>query len=156
MKHTNQVILGLICVAIILLIVPIKVIIMGIIVYIFTKNFPLRQSRSSERSSRRLKEWWDSVPTIPVHLVEWKRCICSKLVAFSLYILFYTYIYSAFIWKIGFYSNSKRIKIKSLNLNEDINHSRKVGLEAYFYLQLQFKGVTPTNCTFSLVINRFE
>ncbi|GLJ10079.1 hypothetical protein SUGI_0121570 [Cryptomeria japonica] len=69
-KHSNEVILGLVGLAITFLFIPLKFINMGIITHVFTKNLAVRQSssRSSDRSARRLKDWWDSVPAIPVRL----------------------------------------------------------------------------------------
>eukprot|EP01018_Ginkgo_biloba_P039505 Gb_15960 [translate_table: standard] len=69
-EHTNQVILGLLALALTFLIIPFKVIVMGVITNVFTMNLRMRRTRSSERSARRMKEWWDSVPAIPVRLVK--------------------------------------------------------------------------------------
>lgn len=56
--------------AIILAVIPFKFIIMGIILQTFTMTS--KSSKSSGTGNRRLKEWWDSIPVIPVRMVDQK------------------------------------------------------------------------------------
>ncbi|KAF9601042.1 hypothetical protein IFM89_015027 [Coptis chinensis] len=66
-KHTDMVMLVMIGLAIFLAVVPLKFIIMTSVVYIFITNAMKRgKNAESDRSQRRLKEWWDSIPAIPV------------------------------------------------------------------------------------------
>ncbi|KAK4282102.1 hypothetical protein QN277_013517 [Acacia crassicarpa] len=68
-KHTNTVIVALAGLAILLAAVPFKFMIMGIILQSFMASKP---GKSSGTGNRRLKEWWDSIPVIPVRLVDGK------------------------------------------------------------------------------------
>lgn len=68
-QHTNTVIVALVGLAILLATVPFKFMIMGIILQSFMASKP---GKSSGTGNRRLKEWWDSIPVIPVRLVDTK------------------------------------------------------------------------------------
>ncbi|XP_028766879.1 uncharacterized protein LOC114724651 [Neltuma alba] len=68
-KHSNTVMVALAGLAILLAIVPFKFVIMGFILQIFMTSKP---GKSSGTGNRRLKEWWDSIPVIPVRLVDAK------------------------------------------------------------------------------------
>ncbi|KAM0951924.1 hypothetical protein DsansV1_C03g0030971 [Dioscorea sansibarensis] len=72
-KHANMVMWVASGVAVVLTIVPLKFILMGLIIYMFcvTKTTSrIRKSISSDQGVRRLKEWWDSIPVAPVHIIR--------------------------------------------------------------------------------------
>ncbi|KAF7819254.1 DUF639 family protein [Senna tora] len=70
-KHANTVIVALFGLAIILAIVPFKFFIMGMILQSFTMTFKAC-GKSSGTGNRRLREWWDSIPVIPIRIVDHK------------------------------------------------------------------------------------
>lgn len=63
-----MVMMGMTTLAIVLAVVPFKFIIMSFILYIFTTTSKLRKNTENEQGNRRLKEWWDAIPVIPVEL----------------------------------------------------------------------------------------
>lgn len=56
--------------AIIVAVIPTKYIIMGAILYLFTMTSKIGQNSGSSQGNRRFKEWWDSIPVIPVRVVD--------------------------------------------------------------------------------------
>ncbi|KAJ0982575.1 hypothetical protein J5N97_010830 [Dioscorea zingiberensis] len=72
-KHANLVMWVASGIAAVLMIVQLKFILMGMIIYLFciynTTN-RIRKSIPSDKSDRRLKEWWDSIPVAPVHIIR--------------------------------------------------------------------------------------
>lgn len=77
-QHTNMVMMGMATLAIILAVLPFKFIIMSFMLYIFTMTSRLRKNTENEQGNRRLKEWWDSIPIIPVEIVEKQQDGSSK------------------------------------------------------------------------------
>ncbi|GFY98032.1 ArgH [Actinidia rufa] len=69
-KHTTTVILALTGLAIVLAVVPIKYVLMAIVLCCFTMNSKLGRHMPNDKGNRRLKEWWDSIPVIPVEVVD--------------------------------------------------------------------------------------
>ncbi|GFZ09309.1 ArgH [Actinidia rufa] len=69
-KHTNTVIVALTGVAIILFVVPIKYILMTVVLCCFTMNSKLGRHMANDKGNRRLKEWWDLIPVIPVEVLD--------------------------------------------------------------------------------------
>ncbi|XP_057440561.1 uncharacterized protein LOC130732555 [Lotus japonicus] len=67
-KHANIVMVALGVLAVLLAVVPFKIFIMGLIVQSFTMS--LKMGKSSGPGNRRLKEWWDSIPVVPVRVVD--------------------------------------------------------------------------------------
>ncbi|KAJ9187282.1 hypothetical protein P3X46_002756 [Hevea brasiliensis] len=63
---------ALLCMALILLFIPIKYIVLLTFLEAFTRYSPPRKA-SSERLSRRLREWWFSIPAAPVVLEREKE-----------------------------------------------------------------------------------
>ncbi|KAL6988668.1 hypothetical protein U1Q18_014424 [Sarracenia purpurea var. burkii] len=68
-KHTDTVMMALTGMAIILALVPFKFILMALVLCCFTMTSKLGQQMSNTTGNRRLKEWWDSIPVIPVEVV---------------------------------------------------------------------------------------
>lgn len=56
--------------AIVLAVIPFKFILLGIVLYIFIMNSKLAKHLENDQGSRRLKEWWDSIPIVPVRVVD--------------------------------------------------------------------------------------
>lgn len=54
--------------AFLLAVIPFKFFLMGLIVQSFTMAF--KTSKSSETGNRRMKEWWDSIPIVPIRVVD--------------------------------------------------------------------------------------
>ncbi|KAJ4750334.1 ArgH (DUF639) [Rhynchospora pubera] len=70
-KHTDMVVWVMMVVALVLAVVPFKYILMGVIAYVSLGSTDIAKSMSSNpQGTRRLKEWWDSIPVIPVHIVD--------------------------------------------------------------------------------------
>ncbi|KAM7500007.1 hypothetical protein LguiA_024421 [Lonicera macranthoides] len=69
-KHADMVMTGMTGIAVVLAIVPFKFIIMGTILYCFIMTSNLGKRMQNERGNRRLKEWWDSIPVVPVQIVD--------------------------------------------------------------------------------------
>ncbi|KAF3339279.1 hypothetical protein FCM35_KLT16750 [Carex littledalei] len=70
-KHTDKVIWVMTGVALVLAIVPFKYILIGAITSLFVANTSIGKSMSSNpQGARRLHEWWDSIPVIPVRIVD--------------------------------------------------------------------------------------
>ncbi|KAK9123025.1 hypothetical protein Sjap_012627 [Stephania japonica] len=65
-KHANQVMVVMVGLAILLAVIPFKFVILILAAQVFVMNTELGKSLQSEQSNRRLKEWWDSVPVVPV------------------------------------------------------------------------------------------
>lgn len=57
-------------IAIVVAVVPMKFIIMFIMLYCFFMTSKLGKRIGNDQGSRRLKEWWDSIPVIPVRVVD--------------------------------------------------------------------------------------
>ncbi|PON94289.1 hypothetical protein TorRG33x02_100270 [Trema orientale] len=69
-KHADMVMIALSGLAVILAVIPTKYFIMGIILYCFTMTSKVGQKLGRNQGNRRLKEWWDSIPVIPVRVVD--------------------------------------------------------------------------------------
>ncbi|XP_073277122.1 uncharacterized protein [Primulina huaijiensis] len=69
-KHTNTVMIVMTGSALLLAVVPIKFILMTIVLHGFTVNSKFGKHFQSEQGNRRLREWWDSIPVIPVEVVD--------------------------------------------------------------------------------------
>ncbi|XP_048320782.2 uncharacterized protein LOC107432758 isoform X2 [Ziziphus jujuba] len=69
-KHADIVMMGMSGVAILLALVPTKYIIMGLILYGFSATSKVGNHFGSHQGNRRLKEWWDSIPVVPVRVVD--------------------------------------------------------------------------------------
>ncbi|OAY82308.1 hypothetical protein ACMD2_06244 [Ananas comosus] len=77
-KHTNAAMLAMAGFAILLGAVPFKYILMGLTLYCFVANSMVVKSKPSSQGNRRLREWWESIPIIPVRTVanpvaKWKQ-----------------------------------------------------------------------------------
>ncbi|KAK9170175.1 hypothetical protein Syun_002315 [Stephania yunnanensis] len=64
--HANQVMAAMVGLAILLAVIPFKYVILILAAQIFVMNTELGKSLQSEQSNRRLKEWWNSIPIVPV------------------------------------------------------------------------------------------
>ncbi|XP_030927533.1 uncharacterized protein LOC115953854 [Quercus lobata] len=69
-KHADIVMISMIGLAILLAIVPMKFIIMAITLYCFSMTSKLGKQVGNNQGNRRLQEWWDSIPVIPVRVVD--------------------------------------------------------------------------------------
>ncbi|MCL7035433.1 hypothetical protein MKW94_006277 [Papaver nudicaule] len=69
-KHADQVMMMMVGLAVLLAVIPFKFIIMGSIIHVFMMNSKLGKYMKNDRGNRRLKEWWNSIPVIPVRTVD--------------------------------------------------------------------------------------
>ncbi|GMP98339.1 hypothetical protein CsSME_00046270 [Camellia sinensis var. sinensis] len=69
-KHTDMVMMALTGLAIILAVIPFKYILMASILCCFTTSSKLGKHAANKQGNRRLKEWWDSIPIIPVEVID--------------------------------------------------------------------------------------
>ncbi|XP_052199501.1 uncharacterized protein LOC127806321 [Diospyros lotus] len=80
-KQANMVMMAMTGTAILLAVVPMKFILMALVLYGFTitrnmgkhvanANNNNNNSSSSSQGNRRLKEWWDSIPVVPIEVVD--------------------------------------------------------------------------------------
>ncbi|KAK4382127.1 hypothetical protein Sango_2900700 [Sesamum angolense] len=69
-KHTNTVMIVMAACAIVLAVIPIKFILMAFLVYGFSMTSKLGKCMQSDQGNRRLKEWWDSIPIVPLEIVD--------------------------------------------------------------------------------------
>ncbi|KAK9079249.1 hypothetical protein SSX86_000919 [Deinandra increscens subsp. villosa] len=71
-KHTDAVITAMIGCAVILVVIPLKYIIMTLVLSIFAMTLKPqgRREKKNVMGNRRLKGWWDSIPVIPVEVVQ--------------------------------------------------------------------------------------
>jgi heme/copper-type cytochrome/quinol oxidase subunit 2 len=65
-----MVMIGMIGIAMIVSMVPMKFIIMFITLCCFSTASKLGKRVGNKQGNRRLKEWWDSIPVIPVRVVD--------------------------------------------------------------------------------------
>ncbi|KAL8152415.1 hypothetical protein V2J09_010175, partial [Rumex salicifolius] len=70
LQQTNVAIMATVGVAIVLVLVPFKYILMAAILSIFIVTSKLGKITDSTRGNRRLKEWWESIPVVPVEIVD--------------------------------------------------------------------------------------
>ncbi|GLT47751.1 hypothetical protein SLA2020_214170 [Shorea laevis] len=69
-KHADLMILALCGLAILLAVIPFKFVMMAALLYYVFTTSKLGKSMKNVRSERRLKEWWDSIPIIPVRIID--------------------------------------------------------------------------------------
>lgn len=69
LKATEKVAVVLVLMAVVLSVVPLNLLFVIGFFETFTREMPLRKE-SSERSLRRLREWWVRIPAAPVQLVK--------------------------------------------------------------------------------------
>ncbi|GAB4857229.1 hypothetical protein Ancab_015136 [Ancistrocladus abbreviatus] len=69
-KHAKTVMMMMIVSAMVLALVPFKFFVIGGTLYTFLMTSKLRKAMENDRSNRRLKEWWDSIPVVPVEIVD--------------------------------------------------------------------------------------
>ncbi|KAJ7971929.1 DUF639 family protein [Quillaja saponaria] len=69
-KQADMVMVALSLSAILVAVIPVKFIIMGGILYSFIMTSKIGNYTGNKQGNRRLKEWWDSIPVIPVRVVD--------------------------------------------------------------------------------------
>ncbi|KAI3688005.1 hypothetical protein L1987_81711 [Smallanthus sonchifolius] len=71
-KHTDAVITAMIGCAVIFIVIPLKYIIMTLMLSTFAMTLKprYRRDKKNQMGNRRLKGWWDSIPVIPVEVVQ--------------------------------------------------------------------------------------
>ena len=69
-QHANLVMWAMTGGAVRLVAVPFKFVLMGLTMYFFMANSKAGKSMSSAHGDRRLREWWESIPIIPVRIVS--------------------------------------------------------------------------------------
>lgn len=70
LQHADMTMVAMSVSAIIFALIPLKYIIMAITLYYFLMTSKLGKYIGNEQGNRRLKEWWDSIPVIPVHIED--------------------------------------------------------------------------------------
>ncbi|KAK4371125.1 hypothetical protein RND71_010600 [Anisodus tanguticus] len=68
-KHADLVMVGMVVAAVILAVVPFKFILMAITLCPFVKTSKIGKHMENEKVNRRIKEWWDSIPVVPVEFI---------------------------------------------------------------------------------------
>ncbi|KAK6131652.1 hypothetical protein DH2020_034666 [Rehmannia glutinosa] len=69
-KHTNTVMIILTSCAITLAVVPFKYILIALVLYGSVMTSKLGKYMQNDQGNRRMREWWDSIPVIPVEFVD--------------------------------------------------------------------------------------
>ncbi|ESQ46081.1 hypothetical protein EUTSA_v10000626mg [Eutrema salsugineum] len=69
-KHASMVMGSMIVLASFFAVVPFKLVIISGIVYCFVMTSPIGKMMSNDQSNRRMKEWWDSIPIVPVRVLD--------------------------------------------------------------------------------------
>ncbi|KAJ9131874.1 hypothetical protein P3X46_034779 [Hevea brasiliensis] len=69
-KHADMAMAAMTLLAVIFAVIPLKYIVMAITLYCFIMTSKLGQHFQNDQGNRRLKEWWDSIPIIPVHIED--------------------------------------------------------------------------------------
>ncbi|XP_056688788.1 uncharacterized protein [Spinacia oleracea] len=71
-KQSNTVMMMMVRVAVIVALIPFKYLIMASTLYLFATNSKVvsKNLMKNDTGNRRLKEWWDSIPVIPVEFVD--------------------------------------------------------------------------------------
>ncbi|KAK6139754.1 hypothetical protein DH2020_026514 [Rehmannia glutinosa] len=69
-KHTNTVMIVLTSCAITLAVVPFKYILIALVLYGSVMTSKLGKYMQNDQGNRRMREWWDSIPVIPVEFVD--------------------------------------------------------------------------------------
>ncbi|KAI9186878.1 hypothetical protein LWI28_021806 [Acer negundo] len=69
-KHADIAMLAMSVAAILLAVIPFKFIIMAGVLYVFIMNSKIGKLMENDQGNRRLKEWWDSIPIIPVRMID--------------------------------------------------------------------------------------
>ncbi|XP_042939907.1 uncharacterized protein LOC122275044 isoform X3 [Carya illinoinensis] len=75
-EHADMVMIAMIGLAILLAVIPLKFLLMVTTLCFFSMTSKLgkRTGSCQDQGSRRLKEWWDSIPVIPVRVVDSPTC----------------------------------------------------------------------------------
>ncbi|KAJ6877371.1 hypothetical protein NC651_030184 [Populus alba x Populus x berolinensis] len=69
-KQADMVMAAMTVLAIILAVVPLKYMLIAITLHSIIMTSKLGKHFGNAQGSRRLKEWWDSIPIVPIHVVE--------------------------------------------------------------------------------------
>ncbi|XP_034694807.1 uncharacterized protein LOC117921122 [Vitis riparia] len=69
-KHANTVMMVMVGLAILVAVVPLKFIFMATTTFYFTTTSKLGKYIANDKGNRRLKEWWDSIPVVPVEIED--------------------------------------------------------------------------------------
>ncbi|XP_055802229.1 uncharacterized protein LOC129871355 [Solanum dulcamara] len=69
-KHADLVMAAMAGAAVILALVPFKFIIMALTLWLFVMTSKIGKYMENEKVNRRIKEWWESIPVVPVEFVE--------------------------------------------------------------------------------------
>ncbi|KAH0756857.1 hypothetical protein KY290_020350 [Solanum tuberosum] len=68
-KHADLVMAAMVVAAVILAVVPFKFIVMALTLCIFVQTSKIGKYMENEKVNRRIKEWWDSIPVVPVEIM---------------------------------------------------------------------------------------
>lgn len=68
LQHADIVMLVLTAMAVLLAMIPLKFIFLGTIAYCFVMSSSLGKYMENDRGNRRWKEWWHSIPVVPVRV----------------------------------------------------------------------------------------
>jgi len=66
LQHANLVMVAMGVLAVLLAVIPFKFFLMGLIIQSFTMTL----GKPSETGNRRLREWWDAIPIVPIRVVD--------------------------------------------------------------------------------------
>lgn len=69
-KHGNIIMAVMVGMAVLLAVIPLKFMIMGFTLYYAAMKSKLGKYMQNEQADRRMKEWWDSIPVVPVQTVD--------------------------------------------------------------------------------------
>uniref|UniRef100_M4EQZ2 Uncharacterized protein n=1 Tax=Brassica campestris TaxID=3711 RepID=M4EQZ2_BRACM len=69
-KHASMVMASILALAIFFAVVPFKLVIMFGTIYCFVMTSSVGRYMSNDQSNRRMKEWWDSIPIVPVRVLN--------------------------------------------------------------------------------------
>ncbi|KAL9668259.1 hypothetical protein QQ045_002638 [Rhodiola kirilowii] len=69
-KHSNTVMSLMVGCAVVLAVVPFKYIIIGSVLCCFAMTSRLREYVGNDQGNRRMREWWDSIPVIPIKVTD--------------------------------------------------------------------------------------
>lgn len=75
-QHANLVMVAMSGLAILLAVIPFKFFLMALILQSFTMT--LGKSSGSGTGNRRLREWWDSIPIVPIRVVDDPNTVDAK------------------------------------------------------------------------------